>query len=87
LPHEIFGGLSSVRESAGIMEWWSYGVMQKPLEFNLWLELFPTLQYSKTPVLQYCWIFFPGKPLKPDLHNAEKDRTFSKNKPSKKGEV
>jgi hypothetical protein len=33
------------------MEWWSNGVMEKPIQTKFGLLFFPTLQYSSTPRL------------------------------------
>jgi hypothetical protein len=41
---------------AGVMEWWSDGVMIMQVEFRLWL--FSILQYSSTPK---AFVIFTGK--------------------------
>ncbi len=41
-----------LRQSAGVMEWWSNGVMEGPLHFEMRAFAFantPILQYSSTP--------------------------------------
>jgi hypothetical protein len=64
-PRGAVNGLSPTRESAGVMEKWSSGVMQRFSNVESWGWLCPTLQYSNTPK---SLVIFTGKnPLKPDL--------------------
>ena len=52
LPVEGFNCLSPLRQSAGVMELWSNGVMKGLIHIEIRAYAFsnsPTLQYSKTP--------------------------------------
>jgi hypothetical protein len=40
--------LAAVSWSDGVMEWWSNGVMKKPIHIKFGLSFLPTLQYSKS---------------------------------------
>jgi hypothetical protein len=37
-----------LRQSAGVMEWWSNGVMKRPIQIEI-----GALAFSNTPILQY----------------------------------
>jgi hypothetical protein len=56
------GGTSFTRESAGVMEWWSNGVMQELYKIESC-----GFGFSNTPILQKRWTFLPAKRLKLDL--------------------
>ena len=56
-----------LRQSAGVMEWWSNGVMKKPIQLKLGFSLLPTLQYSSSPVLRNSSQSLPAKPFNADL--------------------
>jgi hypothetical protein len=37
------------------MEWWSNGVMKRPMQVKFGLSFFPILQYSSTPKQLYTF--------------------------------
>ena len=51
--------------SNGVVEEWSNDKALFKLKLGFWL--FPTLQYSKTPVLQNCSLSILAKPFNSDL--------------------
>jgi hypothetical protein len=59
-PRGVVNGLSPTRESAGVMEKWSSGVMQRLSNVESWGWLCPTLQYSNTAK---SLVIFTGKPI------------------------
>jgi hypothetical protein len=61
-----------MRESAGVMEWWSNGVMQKLSK----VESFGFLAFSNTPILQYSrtpkhYVIFPRKAIEISLGSED----------------
>jgi hypothetical protein len=59
-----------LRQSAGVMEWWSNGVMKEPIQVEIRAFVFantPILQYSNTPVLENSSQSLPAKLCNSDL--------------------
>jgi hypothetical protein len=52
-----------MRWSAGVMEWWSNGVMKETIQTEFGLLLLPTLQYSKCSSTPKQIAIFTGKAL------------------------
>jgi hypothetical protein len=63
-------------QTAGVLEWWSNGVMKRSISMKFGLSLFPTLQYSSTPKELAA---VSAKPLNSDLAS----RTRKKNPPKR----
>ena len=54
-----------LRQSAGVMEWWSNGVMKKPIQVEIQSFVFantPMLQYSNSPKLIKIESYHDGLP-------------------------
>ncbi len=51
-----------LRQSAGVMDWWSNGVMKGPIQVEIW-----AFAFANTPILQNSSQSLPTKPLNSDL--------------------